>query len=729
MAQASVADRVTIEALRPVAPAAIAGPATLDAEQLRRARSATGDTASMLRDIPGVTLQGAGGASSLPVIHGMASDRVRIKVDGMDLIASCPNHMNPPLSYLDPSTIGSLEVYAGIAPVSLGGDSIGGTIVARTREPEFAEAGQDRVVKGELGAYFRSNGNARGLNVSASMATETLHVAYSGALARSDNQRAGGDFKTTPGTGRVGHDLPLDEIGSTAFETRNHSLSLAQRSGGHLLELRLGLQDLPLQLYPNQRMDMLDNQQQRANLRYLGRFDWGTLEARAYREEVDHLMDFGPDRRFWYGSNSGAGQPCDPIRFFGDPAGTCAAGMPMQTASDNTGLTIKADLRLHEHEVLRVGAEAQAYRLEDQWPASGGGMGPGVFQNIHDGRRDRMALFGEWETTHAAGWTTSVGARFEHVRMSAGEVHGYSSAPNAPGNQFADAAAFNASERARSDHNWDFTALARYTTSPMLDIEGGFARKVRSPNLYERYTWSTWAMAATMNNFVGDGNGYLGDPTLKPETAHTVSATLDWHAADRAWALKATPYVTLVSDYIDAVARPGFVPDKFNVLQYANQSARIAGLDLSGRMALGTTAWGHWGLEGLASVTRGKNRDSGDDLYNIMPPSAKLSLTHRHGGWNNGVELVGVAGKTRLSEVRNEIPTPGYALVNLRASHAWQRVRLDFGVDNLFDRAYVLPTGGAYVGQGTTMSMNGVPWGIGVPGPGRSIYAAASVTF
>ena len=40
---------------------------------------------------------------------GLADDRLRIKVDGMDLIASCPNHMNPALSYLDPSNVGMLK--------------------------------------------------------------------------------------------------------------------------------------------------------------------------------------------------------------------------------------------------------------------------------------------------------------------------------------------------------------------------------------------------------------------------------------------------------------------------------------------------------------------------------------------------------------------------------------------------------------------------------------------
>ena len=96
----------------------------------------------------------------------------------MDLIASCPNHMNPALSYLDPSNVGSLRVYAGITPVSVGGDSIGGTIVADTPAPTFAAPGQGSLFKGEAGAFYRSNGNARGANVSATYATESFIMTY-----------------------------------------------------------------------------------------------------------------------------------------------------------------------------------------------------------------------------------------------------------------------------------------------------------------------------------------------------------------------------------------------------------------------------------------------------------------------------------------------------------------------------------------------------------------------
>ena len=71
----------------------------VDAAALRVLRPATSDSASLLRDVPGVSLNQAGGVSSLPSIHGMADDRIRTKLDGMDLISSCPNHMNPPVLY------------------------------------------------------------------------------------------------------------------------------------------------------------------------------------------------------------------------------------------------------------------------------------------------------------------------------------------------------------------------------------------------------------------------------------------------------------------------------------------------------------------------------------------------------------------------------------------------------------------------------------------------------
>lgn len=705
----------------------------LDQNDLKSVCAYTSDTASLLDGQHGVSVYGAGGISSLPAIHGMADDRIRIKVDGMDLISSCPNHMNSPLSYLTPTSVGTLKTYAGIVPASLGGDSIGGTIVAETKEPEFAEPGKGVLMKGEAGARYRSNGDGRGANVSVTMATENFSAAYIGAVTQANNYKAANNFKGDTLTGRTGHQLARDEVGSSAYEARNHNLDLALKSGNHLVELKLGYQDVPYELYPNQRMDMLENQQTHVNLRYLGQFDWGSFEARTYHERVRHAMDFGDDKQLLY-----SGLP----------------GMPMRTQGRTTGASAKFNIDLTAQDLLRVGAEYQRYTLQDWWPAVVGsmGMGPNEFVNINDGERDRAALFGEWEKRLSPAWMALLGVRYENVDTRAGMVHGYNLA-TAPTsvvgmdmmNQKRDAVGFNNSDRSKTDHNWDMTALARYTADTARAVEFGVARKVRSPNLYERYTWSTASMMAIMNNYVGDGNGYIGDVNLKSEKAYTASASFDWHAADRAWEAKVTLFYTYVDDYIDAVqwngatnaARATLLTNQFATLKYANQSARLAGLDISGHIPLGAGQFGQFGLKGGLNYTKGENRDTGDDLYNIMPLNAKLTLTQKFGGWDNQVEWVGVTSKDNVSNARNEIKTPGYSLVNLRGSYSWNRVRLDFGVENLFGRMYYLPLGGAYVGQGATMAMNPDPmiapnapaWGIAVPGMGRSIYVGINVKF
>ena len=673
----------------------------------------TSDSASLLADEPGVSLYRAGGVSSLPAIHGLADDRVRVKLDGMDLIASCPNHMNPPLSYIDPTNIDNIKVYAGITPVSVGGDSLGGTIIVNSAKPEFAAAGAGNLVKGQIGSFYRSNNNAQGANISATFATETFSANYSGSTSKADNYEAGKNFKTTNVTGRTGHTLALDEVGSTAYETRNQTLGLAFKSGNHLVEAKFGYQNMPEQLYPNQRMDLLDNEQKHINLRYLGEYDWGALEARAYNETVDHYMDFGPDKKFLY------------------TVGNTTQGMPMNTKGKTTGVSVKGDVKLSEQDVLRLGTEYQHYALQDWWPAVVGsmGMGPNDFININDGERERSAVFAEWEKRITADFTTLAGLRYEQVKTSAGMVHGYNSS-TAPivisgmdmMNQKRDAVAFNNSDRNKTDNNWDVTAMGRYVANPNTDLEFGVARKVRSPNLYERYTWSTADMMTIMNNTVGDGNGYLGDVNLKSEKAYTVSTTLDWHAANRDWELKATPYYTHVTDYIDAVQLTP-TTNAFTSLRYTNQSARLYGLDVTGHMPLAQTGAGLFALKGLLNYTNGENRATGDDLYNIMPLNGKLTLTHNYQAWDSALELQMVKAKDHTSDARNEIKTAGYSLINLRSSYNWKQARLDFGVENLFDKHYYLPLGGAYVGQGATMGMQNSPigWGTAVPGMGRSV--------
>ncbi len=736
------------------------GATDLGSAAIARKLARTSDTASLLTGIPGVSVYGAGGVSGLPVIRGLADDRLRTSVDGMDIVAACPNHMNSPLSYIDPTAVAGIDVYAGVTPVSVGGDSIGGSIVVRSADPAFAKSGE-HLVEGNAGAFYRSNGDGWGGNLSGTFATESASLGYTGAYTQSDNYKAGDDFKDYTFTGRSGHTLPTDEVGSTAFESTNQAVRLAWRGGGHLLNFTYGFQDIPYEGYPNQRMDMTDNRSDQFNLAYTGSLGWGTVRARAYYQHTKHEMDFGDDKRYWYGpgappAGSGGdtavdGSPCSPISgttmVNGQMVG-CAAGMPMKTDGKNAGVTVSAAIPLAGQSLLRVGGEYRQYRLDDWWPPSGAGMWPYEFLNVNDGQRDRYAAYGEWEISKGR-WMQILGARFEGVDMDAGQVHGYNldtyptSGVGGMGNQTRDAALFNSEQRGKADNNWDLSWIARFTPAATQGYEIGLAQKTRSPNLYERYTWSTWQMAAFMNNLVGDGNGYVGNVNLEPEVARTVSLSADWHdASSEQWAVKLTPYYTDVHDYVDAVQwdaatnAPRTVPvvDNFTVLKYVNQSAHLYGADLAADYQLtGVTRYGSFSTRLVASYTRGRNDDTGDDLYNIMPLNANLALTQDIGSWHNTVEGEFVAAKEDVSDVRNEMQTPGYGLVHLRSRYERDHWSADLGIENLFDRFYDLPLGGAYVGQGTTMTVPPLPnqpqWGTPVPGQGRSIYVGVTMKF
>ena len=200
--------------------------AVLDADRIASKRFRTSDTAGLLANIAGVSTYTAGGVSSLPSIRGLADDRLRTKVDGMDLIASCPNHMNSPLSYIDPTAVNGVQVYAGVTPVSVGGDSIGGSIVVQSAPPLFARPGEHNVV-GETGAFYRGDGDAWGGDLSVTYATESVSVGYAGSYARASDYEAGSSFKDYAFTGRAGHTLTKDTVGSTAYESSNQAVKPA----------------------------------------------------------------------------------------------------------------------------------------------------------------------------------------------------------------------------------------------------------------------------------------------------------------------------------------------------------------------------------------------------------------------------------------------------------------------------------------------------------------------
>lgn len=681
---------------------------TASVEQ-QNAAQAGGDSASVLSDMFGLQLRRNGGVSSLPMMQGLADDRIRIKVDGMDLISSCANHMNPALSYIAPGNIADVKVYKGLAPVSVGGDSIAGSIVVNSAVPEFAMDDQ-LLTHGSLNSFYRSNNDAFGVNASLSVANQQMYMRYTGTTVDANNAHAGGAFKPA-GLAAAGRGwLDADEIGSTAYRSTNHALALGFHVDHHLFEFKLGLQDIDKQGFANQRMDMTGNRSEQYQLRHEAKYEWGTWQSRLYHEHTRHSMNFGADKQFWYGN---------------------APGMPMETRGNTTGFNTQVDWLLNPRDTLRLGLDLQRYGLQDYWPPSGTGMmmAPNTFQNINNGKRDRNDLYAEWDAAWSSHLWTQAGLRLSQVKSDADNVQGYS------GMYGLAATAFNVRDKSQTDNNIDSTLLAKYTPDDTQHYEFGYALKMRSPNLYERYTWANSnSMVMNMNNWFGDGNGYVGNLNLDPEKSHTLQLTADWHDADRQdWQVKFTPFYRYVHDYIDAAtcASVGITcatrTDGFSNLTLSNQNAKMFGFDLNAKKTLvADSSWGNLGLQLDVNYVRGKNTVSHDDLYAIMPLNARLALLHADGAWKSRVQARMVSNKSRVQAIRNENETPGYMLLDMYTSYEWKKARLDLGLENLLDKLYFDPTGGAYLGQGATMGAT-IRQGLQVPGWGRSVNVA--VTF
>ncbi|MBO9498909.1 MAG: TonB-dependent receptor [Novosphingobium sp.] len=697
-------DRLDVS--RIVVTAQLAG-ASADRSAIARKQAGSSDTAELLTDLPGVSAATGGGFSSMPAIRGLSEQRLTVLVDGQAIDVACPNDMNSPLSYTDPQTVASVRVLTGVAPVSSGGDNIGGVIAVDSTPPQFA-AGDGLLSTGEASTFYRSNGDGFGGALRLTVAGENVSATYTGSYTQSDQYHGGGDD---------------GEVRSTEYAKTDHALALAVRSGASLFQLKGGYHYAPYEGFPNQYMDMVDNRSWFLNGSYRGGFDWGTLDLAASYREIRHAMNFLEDK--------------------------LPGSMPMNTRVHSFDGSARLELPVTARDTLRLGGEYHHEWLDDYWPPVAGSamMSPDTYVNVNGATRDRLGAYAEWQRRWSDRLSTTAGVRYDRVAMNTGDVQPYNPLDPIPsmgmdmdtgmgvgmgmGNPDAGAAAaFNAAAHKRTDGNWNGSFLLSWQAFDGAEIELGYAHKARSPNIYERYSWGTGAMSSQMIGWFGDGNGYIGNLDLKPERADTASLALALGGADRGWSLRIAPYYTHVSDYIDAAfvrVLPDMMgmPSPFVQLRFANQEAEFYGVDLSGAVDLARGANGNaTRLTGKLSWQRGTNLADHGPLYRQMPLNGRLALEHRQGPVELSAALAWVSDKTRVDATRNEPATQGYALIDLGAAYTAGRVRFSVQAENLLDKAYALPLGGMSLGDyGATGELRVVP------GRGRSINFGLSTSF
>lgn len=605
--------------------------------------------------------------------------------------------MNPPLSYASPHQVEEIDIAMPVSGVSKGGDSTGGSVRITTLKPKFADTAGPEVNRysGEAHAGYRSNGSVITLGGKTNIHNDWASLSYSGNWAQSKNYEDGKGEKVL----------------STEYEGQNHEVALGLKGDLGLTTLRANGQFIPYQAYVNQRMDMVYNKSWGASAAHEADTRWGKLDALTYFNYVRHEMNFLDDKKY------SSVPPRD---------------MPMDSEGKDFGYKISLNRSLADGGSIKIGNELHRQLLDEWWPPVIGkpGMCCDTYELIDGGERTRIGTFFEWNKRFSSEWSANLGVRNDIVWMNTGDVQGYNTNPMM--GYAADAAAFNAQDHSKPDVNFDANAMLAFEPFSGVKFEGGYARKTRSPNFYERYAWSAantmpGQMSKNMIGWFGDGNGYIGNLGLDPEIAHNFSVTASFNdPASDAWSLAVTPFYSYVQDYIGVrKVSDSLTPGGFVNLQFVNHDAELYGVDARGHLRLAQdTVIGDIGLTGMMSYVYGKNRDTGGALYHMMPFNGRVALEQKSEHWTNAVELQFVTAKDRVDNERLELETSGYLLLNVRSSWEHGNLRLDAGIDNVLDTYYELPLGGVEI----TPMLFGQPKDT-VPGMGRSFYLSATLKF
>ncbi|MCK9670239.1 TonB-dependent hemoglobin/transferrin/lactoferrin family receptor [Haemophilus influenzae] len=241
-----------------------------------------------------------------------------------------------------------------------------------------------------------------------------------------------------------------------------------------------------------------------------------------------------------------------------------------------------------------------------------------------------------------------------------------------------------------------------------LDFSAKYNEAFRAPSMQERFVSGSHFGANLAGKYAV--NKFVANPNLRPETAKNKEITANLHfdslfkQGDK-FKIEATYFRNDVKDFINlkifndaktntntnASANPntnGALLPKNS--QYQNiTNARLSGIELQAQYQTERlTLFTNYGS------TKGRDKDSGEALSNIAASKIGVGADYAlvKDKFTVGATITHYAAQHRVPK-DHAVTYPSYILTDLRATYAplkgeWKNLRLDFALENLFDRKY-----------------------------------------
>ena len=638
-----------------------------------------GDITYLTARTPGGARVANGELSGQMQYRGLFGERLNLRVDGQRFASGGPNLMDPVFHYAPAPLVAAVVIDRGVSAVSAGPGLAGG-----------ADAVFKRV------DYAPGDGVRFGYDVTVGGRTVNDSLSTGGVVGL-----AGGDWRVNLlGAWEEGEDTEFGDgvIGGTAFERGVYGLSAGARTDLGEFTLDLRRQNTGPSGNPPFPMDIQYFDTDFARLGYARDFGDLRLEASAHYTDVAHLMDNFSLRP--------APAPMMQRATFAD-ATTAGGALSVSFGAFGGELELGLDGEQVEHDVAITNP-------------NNGGFFVTPFPRAE---MERFGGFAEWSGAIGV-INAQLGLRVDRNGYDAGEA---SLGPALPIGPRILANAFNGADRSGEDATVD--AVARFWTAPRngLSWRVTLARKQQMPGYIQRYGW----LPINASGGLADGNIYVGDLALAPETAWVAEAGFDYAGA-KAY-LRPTVFVRRIDDYIQGVpfdATIGVADTTVEMiaamngdptpLRWANVDARLYGFDMDG----GYDFDGPLRLDGVLSFVRGERRDMDDDLYRVAPPNLTVGLTWEGDRWSATFETRAVADQEHVSLTNDEQATDGYAVLSLYGE--WDvrdGATLSAGVENLLDAVFQDHLAG-YNRNG----FGDAPVGARIPGAGRGVFVRLNLS-
>jgi len=609
---------------------------TLDSfELIGNSQPTLGDA---IQNEPGVAKRSFGPGSSRPIIRGFDGDRVLIMEDGVrtgDLSAQSGDHGVT----IDPNGLERIEIVRGPATLLYGSNAVGGVVNAITPHESY----RDSLTAGTRGQFSVDAGSTdkqMGTNASVQHAENRVMLWAGGGTRRT------GDYDTPVGTiansatelsnGRAGVGYSGERLfASGGFTMDDGRFGIPFAGAFHEHEEKSGPEEVVGDTPADHEDPVFVDIDSR---RRVGRFDGGMRNLDTRGIESFRVM-------------------LNIIDWEHDEIETVERRDTVGTTFDNRTFVARAEI-----DQRQTGRLAGKFGV---WTQKRDYLATGEEALVPPTNQTSFAAFA-YEELDFGRYRLQVGGRLERNAYAVAERPGWDEdEPDGP--------------RSPEVRDRAFTgASASLGFQADLGNEAAFVTNLthshRAPALEELYNFGP---------HVGNLVFEVGNPDLDRETTLGLDMSLRYQAPR----VRAT--VNAYTYHIDNFVFASITDDvvgQLRVADFLQADSRFMGMDAETSVRLGGLVWVNLGLGVVDAKLTGTN----ESLPRIPPFRGRVSVDIPYRGLTVSPELVLATTQDRV--FRDETPTDGYTVLNLKASYVWARQHMAHVVSvtgyNLTDELY-----------------------------------------